>query len=316
MVNSIIANNSAPSGPDCAGPFTSPGPNLVGTISGCALVGTAPITGDAHLGPLADNGGPTLTHALLFPSPAVNAGDNAICAAAPVSGIDQRGVVRPVGATCDLGAVEGLTGVIGGNNMAITTGSVDLAWETGNLQTGYGLLRNAPGGLTVVPLGAGATSYSDPALTSGAYCYLLAAIDASGLLGTSDLECAVTGLAQGSVPAAFTLSLNQSATATMTWTASGSMSLVRVPLDGSAVTTTFLGSTASTIQPLGPAGDCFVVVRAASFGVSNALCGVPGFSSLGGANLAGEAIDAFSKLESVGHRLAALSADLPPLANE
>jgi CSLREA domain-containing protein len=62
--------------------------------------------GNANLGPLADNGGPTLTHALLPGSQALNAGDNAVCAAAPVNGMDQRGVKRPQGAICDVGAYE------------------------------------------------------------------------------------------------------------------------------------------------------------------------------------------------------------------
>src|SRR5205814_2005 len=62
--------------------------------------------GNANLGPLADNGGPTLTHALLLGSAAIDAGDDAVCAADPVSGVDQRGVIRPQGAHCDIGAYE------------------------------------------------------------------------------------------------------------------------------------------------------------------------------------------------------------------
>jgi parallel beta-helix repeat protein len=56
---------------------------------------------DPLLGPLADNGGPTLTHALVFGSPAMNAG-------VPVVGItnDQRGVSRPQGPAPDIGAYE------------------------------------------------------------------------------------------------------------------------------------------------------------------------------------------------------------------
>ena len=53
------------------------------------------------LGPLQDNGGPTLTHALLVGSPAIDAGDDA---AAPTT--DQRGVARPLGAATDIGAFE------------------------------------------------------------------------------------------------------------------------------------------------------------------------------------------------------------------
>jgi hypothetical protein len=53
------------------------------------------------LGPLADNGGPTQTHALLEGSPAIDAGENAGCPAE-----DQRGVARPLGNGCDMGAYE------------------------------------------------------------------------------------------------------------------------------------------------------------------------------------------------------------------
>jgi hypothetical protein len=56
---------------------------------------------DPRLAPLADNGGPTLTMALLPDSPAIDAGDNAL---APAT--DQRGVPRPIGAASDIGAFE------------------------------------------------------------------------------------------------------------------------------------------------------------------------------------------------------------------
>lgn len=65
------------------------------------------------LGPLADNGGPTQTHALLPGSPAIDYGDNSYCDDNPgANNLDQRGVIRPVdgdgvpGAVCDTGAFE------------------------------------------------------------------------------------------------------------------------------------------------------------------------------------------------------------------
>ncbi|MEZ4861357.1 MAG: choice-of-anchor Q domain-containing protein [Caldilineaceae bacterium] len=64
--------------------------------------------GDANLGPLANNGGSTLTHALLAGSQAIDNGDDALCAAAPINGRDQRGVSRPQGAHCDIGAYEAI----------------------------------------------------------------------------------------------------------------------------------------------------------------------------------------------------------------
>jgi parallel beta-helix repeat protein/predicted outer membrane repeat protein len=57
---------------------------------------------DPQLGPLFDNGGSTLTYALLPASPAIDVGDNASCPAT-----DQRGEARPAGLYCDIGAYEG-----------------------------------------------------------------------------------------------------------------------------------------------------------------------------------------------------------------
>ena len=73
--------------------------NNVFTDSTCFPVGSDQIVGDVGIDSLADNGGPTLTHALLPGSPAINAGNNAVC---PVT--DQRGVARD--AACDVGAYE------------------------------------------------------------------------------------------------------------------------------------------------------------------------------------------------------------------
>jgi hypothetical protein len=59
------------------------------------------ITTDPMLGPLQDNGGPMQTMMLMAGSSAIDAGYNPACAAT-----DQRGVPRPQGANCDIGAVE------------------------------------------------------------------------------------------------------------------------------------------------------------------------------------------------------------------
>jgi hypothetical protein len=82
------------------------GPNIVfGVVGNTAglLAGTAYLPVDPLLGPLADNGGPTPTMALLPGSPAINAGSTAVALAAGLT-TDQRGFGR-VGAA-DLGAFE------------------------------------------------------------------------------------------------------------------------------------------------------------------------------------------------------------------
>lgn len=68
---------------------------------------SAALSGDPHLGPLADNGSSTQTFALLVGSPTIDAGANIYCPAA-----DQRGVARPQdgngdsSAVCDIGSYE------------------------------------------------------------------------------------------------------------------------------------------------------------------------------------------------------------------
>ncbi len=75
----------------------------------CAVTAGADgnLTGDPRLDALADNGGPTQTMALLSGSPAVDAGDDSVCSdTTTVNNIDQRGITRPQGAHCDMGAYE------------------------------------------------------------------------------------------------------------------------------------------------------------------------------------------------------------------
>ncbi|MBZ0294078.1 MAG: CSLREA domain-containing protein, partial [Anaerolineae bacterium] len=109
--NTLIAENIDRTGqaPDCGGTasINSRGHNLIGTMTGCKISGSinTNIVGQSPLlGPLQDNGGTTLTHALEMGSPAINAGDNLTCMSN-----DQRGVFRPQGATCDIGAFEAVS---------------------------------------------------------------------------------------------------------------------------------------------------------------------------------------------------------------
>ena len=74
--SSIVANNSATtSGSDIEGVVASGDYNLIKDLSGIfGLTGTHNVTGvDPMLGPLQYNGGPTMTHALLPGSPAIDA---------------------------------------------------------------------------------------------------------------------------------------------------------------------------------------------------------------------------------------------------
>lgn len=105
--STIVAANSGDSGPaDCGGTVTSEGHNIVATTGPNCTWPPAEgdqIDADPHLGPLADNGGPTATMAPTSRgSIAINHGSNP----APT---DQRGRARPVpvgAAFTDVGAVE------------------------------------------------------------------------------------------------------------------------------------------------------------------------------------------------------------------
>jgi hypothetical protein len=109
--NTLVAGNTARYSPaiDLFGTLNSDGYNLIGDGTGGSgyaatdLVGTADQPIDPKLGPLQDNGGPTLTMALLPGSPAIDAGDNTDAPA-----WDQRGPGYPrvVNGTIDIGAFE------------------------------------------------------------------------------------------------------------------------------------------------------------------------------------------------------------------
>jgi len=103
--NTILAHN----GGNCAGGITDGGHNLDdGTSCGFTANGSLSNTDPKLAAGLANNGGPTQTIALQAGSPAINAGDESVCAAAPVNNVDQRGYIRPgIDATrCSIGAYE------------------------------------------------------------------------------------------------------------------------------------------------------------------------------------------------------------------
>ncbi len=92
---------TAQTGGNCYGTITDGGGNLSYPDTTCPGINSDPM-----LGPLQNNGGPTETMALGPGSAALDAANDAICAAAPVNNLDQRGIARPQGPHCDIGAVE------------------------------------------------------------------------------------------------------------------------------------------------------------------------------------------------------------------
>jgi hypothetical protein len=111
IVDSIVAENRDLDGNPGAACFIAPfGAGTVRLVSGgtnvltdtsCAPVASDQVVATAALGPLAANGGATLTHALNAGSPALDTANAASCPAT-----DQRADARPQGPGCDVGAVE------------------------------------------------------------------------------------------------------------------------------------------------------------------------------------------------------------------
>jgi CSLREA domain-containing protein/uncharacterized repeat protein (TIGR01451 family) len=100
LKNTIVANST--SGGNCSGVITNGGGNLSYPDSTCPGINL-----DPNLGPLQINApGTTATHALLSGSAAIDAvTDCTDLSSTPVTQ-DQRGVMRPQGGTCDIGAYE------------------------------------------------------------------------------------------------------------------------------------------------------------------------------------------------------------------
>lgn len=105
LAATIVAHNTGNSG-NCVGidggTITSGGDNLSSDDT-CFSPGDSDlVNADPQFGELADNGGPTPTHALLGTSPAIDHIPAERCATT----FDQRGAPRPQGAGCDIGAFE------------------------------------------------------------------------------------------------------------------------------------------------------------------------------------------------------------------
>ena len=176
ITNSTISNNSAPSNNgggifnQSTGIMNIANTIIANSISGGDYAGSGSIvtntnnivedgsmTGataaDPLLGPLQDNGGPTFTMALLAGSPAIGAGDATISNAAPVNGLDQRGINRT---TSDIGAysfgiqVTNTTDNLTSPSVGSLRAAINLANATpGNDQISFNLTGASPYTITL-----------------------------------------------------------------------------------------------------------------------------------------------------------------------
>ncbi len=142
--NTIVSGNTSSntSSGDVSGAVISNGVNLVGNTTGssgwlaCDLLNVNPI-----LGPLAENGGGTMTRALLPGSPAIDAGNNST-AIDPQTQMplitDQRGFKRVSGGTVDIGAYEEQPVITGTVTYGNAVGSPTPRFVSGVLLTAIG----------------------------------------------------------------------------------------------------------------------------------------------------------------------------------
>jgi len=171
IADAIIAGNlaydkftHATSTDNCSSAITVTGPDLT---DGSDCTGFT-VHGDPQLGPLQDNGGPTDTQLPAAASPAVDAGGDSTCAAS-----DQRGVPRPQGAHCDIGAVERTTPTAGTPSVSnLTTTGASLSATAnpvflgGSYLYSYGTTTEYGHTTTPAQLQAGAGAQPAPAALS------------------------------------------------------------------------------------------------------------------------------------------------------
>jgi len=221
--NTIVADNLNFGGtaPDCAGTIISQGGNLVGNDLGCPNFQDTTgdiLDGDADLGVLGDNGGPTPTHLIGINSEAI---DNAV-AGAPTT--DQRGEPRGDGdadgtVTADSGAYEFIQTTVtefGASPTTIANGlSAALTWSVANASS-----CSINGGVGAVDA-AGTTTVSPTATTT----YVLSCTGPNG--DTDTALRTVTVVAPPNI-VSFTASpdsILESSAAELAWNVSGDASI-------------------------------------------------------------------------------------------
>ena len=201
--NTIVAQNTATtSGPDALGTVASQGNNLIGATDGSSgwvssdLIGTIAQPLDPLLAPLNNYGGPTQTMALLPGSPAIDAGNNDLVPTGITT--DQRGFLRIVNGTVDIGAFES-----SGFTISVTSGSgqstgVLTAFAAPLVVTVTANFSSDPvaGGLvtfTPPPSGASATLNGSPA-TISANGEASSIATANGIVGSYTVSATASGI--------------------------------------------------------------------------------------------------------------------------
>jgi len=193
--------------------------------------------------------------------------------------------LQPVGFGAGAGFGVTISSPYQGNCSPTGCSLAQLTWQGGPGVTGYSLDRLSGLTLTTIPsspLGPSTTSYADSTAPPGLSCYVVHPL--GGTPGaTSDVACANPGAqSPGGYPQNFTLRLNQSNTATLTWSP---------PLGGGqdSYTLATLGGTSQTLSGEITSANvtingmtCFflgAMREGVLLGNSGVVCGQPGFFS-------------------------------------
>ncbi|TMM10285.1 MAG: DUF11 domain-containing protein [Actinobacteria bacterium] len=202
---------------------------------------------DLKLGPLLDNGGPTDTRALLLGSPAIDGGES-LCPNDPSFPTDdQRGISRPQGSLCDVGAFE----VVKTANLAVTIADKpDPVVGRSHAGLTYTIHVTSTG-----PAGDATQPTVTDILPSGVS--LLARSSSQGTCtGAKTITCALGTLANGS-------------TATITLR-------VSVPPHGKLVDTASVSSPRPDAHPSDDKATATTTIRAVATNGNDVLTGTPG----------------------------------------
>jgi len=185
MKNVVVAGNSPE---NCVGNLlTTLGVNVSDDETCVGFLETS----DMQLGPLADNGGPTWTMALLDGSPAIDVAVD--CTDHNFNPVltDQRGVARPMGAVCDAGAYETTATVVADTEAPVFGELPDLTFPA-----------TSPLG-AIVSYGVDVTDNEDP--DPSVTC--VPPSNSTFAIGETTVECTTTDAAGNSASASFTVTV-------------------------------------------------------------------------------------------------------------
>jgi len=183
--NSIVALN--PSGLDCqasSAEFSGAGENLDSDDSCPDFT----LKEDPLLDILANYGGPTLTHALKPGSPAIDAAADCLSLVGVPVTTDQRGLPRPGGAACDLGAYEDQTGkLVKAAEPCTFTALVSLNCRLGPDNTLYPVIDSFKAGQSALVVGQSWDKVF--AYVEGPINQVVCAVPATAKYGTLSGDC-------------------------------------------------------------------------------------------------------------------------------